>query len=131
MEKVNSLYHLNLTTEQKEFAASVINRFGTDEHPYAEEDIINGFDVDYLKSLLSGEQFQKCSVNLSDKGKATLKTLEAVLYQKLVLENDTFLFAEWIDLNGIRNNEHEWMFKGDNWTGRYTTEEMYNLFKCE
>jgi hypothetical protein len=131
MEKVNSLTHLNLTTEQKEFASSVINRFGTGQHPMAYMDTIDGFDVDYLKSLLSGEKFKTCSVNLSDKGKETLKTLEEVLRKQVTPENDTFLFAEWINLNGIRNNEHEWKFKGDNWTGRYSTEEMYNFFKSK
>jgi hypothetical protein len=47
------------------------------------------------------------------------------------MDENTLLFAEWIDLNGIRNNEHEWKYKGDNYVCRYSTEEMYQLFLAE
>ena len=35
----------------------------------------------------------------------------------------------WIDIHGIRTNEHEWTYKGDNYTVRYTTEAMLNIYR--
>ena len=45
--------------------------------------------------------------------------------------NEILAFGEWIDINGIRSNEHEWTWKGDNWRKKYSTDEMYNFFKTE
>jgi hypothetical protein len=35
-------------------------------------------------------------------------------------------FAEWINIYGIRDGEHEWKYKGDNFTKRHSTQEMYD-----
>lgn len=35
-------------------------------------------------------------------------------------------FAEWIDINGIRNDRHEWKYKGDNYSKRWTTQQMFD-----
>lgn len=38
-------------------------------------------------------------------------------------------FAEWLDINGVRNDRHEWKYKGDNYTKKYTTKEMFDKWK--
>ena len=37
-------------------------------------------------------------------------------------------FAEWMDLNCVRNNQHEWMYRGDNFTNKFSTEKLFNVF---
>lgn len=37
-------------------------------------------------------------------------------------------FGEWVDINAIRNGEHEWKYSGDNYTKKYTTEQLYEIF---
>lgn len=37
-------------------------------------------------------------------------------------------FAEWVDLNAIRQGPNEWTHKGDNWRKKRTTEEIFDLF---
>ncbi len=38
-------------------------------------------------------------------------------------------FVEWVDINCIRNGEHEWKYRGDNFKGRYNTKEMFTTWK--
>ena len=40
----------------------------------------------------------------------------------------TLGFAEWTDLQCIRNNEHEWKYRGDNYKTIYSTEEIFDLY---
>ena len=35
-------------------------------------------------------------------------------------------FAEWIDIYGIRDGKHEWKYKGDNYTKKHSTQEMFD-----
>ena len=35
-------------------------------------------------------------------------------------------FAEWIDIYSIRDGEHECKYKGDNYTKKHSTQEMFN-----
>jgi hypothetical protein len=77
MEKVDSLYHLNLTKDEKQLAGSIINRFGKMQHPVADLNTIDGFAISYLKELIETEEFQKLISNLSPLGKQTLNTLQA------------------------------------------------------
>ena len=35
-------------------------------------------------------------------------------------------FAEWIDIYGIRDGEHEWKYKGDNYKKKHTTRQMFD-----
>ena len=35
-------------------------------------------------------------------------------------------FAEWIDIYGIRDGEHEWKYKSDNYTKKHSTQEMFD-----
>jgi len=38
------------------------------------------------------------------------------------------LFAEWMDINSIRTNEHEWCCQADKFKKRCSTKEAYELF---
>ena len=35
-------------------------------------------------------------------------------------------FAEWIDIYGVRDGEHEWKYKGDNYTKKHSTKQMFD-----
>ena len=35
-------------------------------------------------------------------------------------------FTEWIDINGIRDGQHEWKYKADNYKKRFSTQEMFD-----
>ena len=51
MEKLDTLHFIEMTKEQKELSCSIINRFGTGQHPVADESTYDGFAVDYLREL--------------------------------------------------------------------------------
>jgi hypothetical protein len=38
-------------------------------------------------------------------------------------------FAEWIDINGIRYGKHEWKYKGDNFSKKWTTKQMFDKWQ--
>jgi len=42
---------------------------------------------------------------------------------------DTLAFAEWIDINCVRNGEHKWTYRGDNFRKNHSTEDMYQIYK--
>ena len=44
---------------------------------------------------------------------------------------DTLAFAEWIDINCVRNGEHKWTYRGNNFQGDYTTEQLYRIYYNE
>jgi len=44
---------------------------------------------------------------------------------------DTLAFAEWIDINCVRNGEHKWTYRGNNFRSNYTTEELYRIYYNE
>lgn len=43
----------------------------------------------------------------------------------------TLEFAEWLDTNCVRNNEHEWTYRGDNHEKEYSTREIFDVFLNE
>ena len=43
----------------------------------------------------------------------------------------TLGFAEWMDLNCVRNNEHEWKYRGDKYSKVYSTKEMFEIYTDE
>jgi hypothetical protein len=49
MEKVSTIHHLNLNLDEIILACSIINRFGTGQHPYADSTNYHGFAISYLK----------------------------------------------------------------------------------
>jgi len=38
-------------------------------------------------------------------------------------------FAEWLDIYGIRDGEHEWKYKNDNYTKKYSTKQMFDAWQ--
>ena len=54
------LSDLDLNTDQKNFATSLINRFGCGQHPYCYDKTFGDFTISYLKQLV----YKK---NLADK----------------------------------------------------------------
>lgn len=79
MEKLDTLHFIEMTKEQKELSCSIINRFGTGQHPVADESTYDGFAVDYLRELLLKPEFLASEKNLSDVGKKTLEEIRAKL----------------------------------------------------
>ncbi len=67
-DKVDTLKHLDLTDKEKGMACSIINRFGSDQHPVAELTNCVGFNISYLKELVESEKFIKAKRNLSPLG---------------------------------------------------------------
>jgi len=44
------------------------------------------------------------------------------------IPKDVLVFAEWVDINCIRAWKHEWTYKGDNYSKRYSTQEIYSIW---
>jgi hypothetical protein len=53
---------------------------------------------------------------------------EGLYKAKEIQEKNALDFSEWLDINGIRNGQHEWKYKGDNFKAKYTTREMYQTW---
>jgi hypothetical protein len=79
MEKLDTLYFKEFNGEQKELACSIINRFGSGQHPCADNSTIDGFATSYLKELLDSKKFKDASVNLSELGKKTVEEIKIKL----------------------------------------------------
>jgi hypothetical protein len=79
MEKIDTLHHIEMTTEQKELTCSIINNFGCGQHPVADLQTYDGFARSYLKSILDSQKFKKQESNLSELGKKTLEEIRAKL----------------------------------------------------
>lgn len=41
---------------------------------------------------------------------------------------DALRFAEWVDTNCVRNGEHKWTYRGDNFCTNYSTENLYRIY---
>ena len=37
-------------------------------------------------------------------------------------------FAEWMNINAVRSDEHEWRWKGDKYKAVYTTDILWDIF---
>lgn len=46
-------------------------------------------------------------------------------------ESETLAFAEWIDINCVRNGEHKWVYRGDNFNKSYDTQQLYTIYHNE
>ena len=79
MEKVSTIHHLNLNLDEIILACSIINRFGTGQHPYADSTNYHGFAISYLKELIEGIHTSKQDEKLTGEGKETLVSLEEKL----------------------------------------------------
>ena len=65
----------------------------------------------------------KLGLNVEN-GKLTIPDVSVSLF-------DTLAFAEWIDINCVRNGEHKWTYRGDNYRKNYSTEDMYRIYYNE
>lgn len=43
-------------------------------------------------------------------------------------KNEAVRFAEWVDINAVRANKHEWTCRTDNYSKRHTSDELYQQF---
>lgn len=46
-------------------------------------------------------------------------------------EKDILGFAEWMDIEAIRSDEHVWKYRGDNFSKKYSTEALYKIWKLQ
>lgn len=76
MEKVPTIHHLDLNQEEIGLACSLINRYGSGDHPVADINTYHGFCISYLREIITKIHDNGVVNNLSEKGKETLKTLE-------------------------------------------------------
>jgi len=65
-----------LTPEQKVLLCQIINNFGSDQHPFANNDTLPYFTVEYVKELLQSEEVQNARVNLTKAGERIFNELE-------------------------------------------------------
>lgn len=79
MEKIDTLHHLGLNQDEINLACSIINRFGSGQHPWADSENYHGFATSYLKELLEKVRSTKAIDNLTDKGKEIFTALEQKL----------------------------------------------------
>lgn len=56
---------------------------------------------------------------------------EAYVLTPEQLEEHSCGFSEWMDIVAIRDGQHEWKYKGDNYAKKYTTKELYQLYLKE
>lgn len=76
---MKTLDSLNLNTEQKEFVASVINRFGSTQHPYADKQSVNYFTVPYVTQILNKKKFIEQRDKITAEGQRILRELQTKL----------------------------------------------------
>ena len=65
--------------EEKELICSIINKFGSGQHPVASLKTVDVFTVSYLKEILKKKKFINSKSNLSELGKKTLIQIETKL----------------------------------------------------
>ena len=64
---MKTLKELNFNEEQKELVTSIINRYGTGDHPYCTNTSFNFFTVNYLETLIMNN-YEEIKENLTKKG---------------------------------------------------------------
>lgn len=79
MERKDTLHFKEFTDDQKGLICSIINRFGTGQHPVCDERSFDGFAVPYLKKIINNKKFQKAKAGLSTLGKKSLEEIQAKL----------------------------------------------------
>ena len=75
---MENLIDINFTTEEKGLIASIINNFGSGQHPYADPNggSFNYFRISYLKDLLKTKRFEKAKENLRPEMHAILNSIK-------------------------------------------------------
>ena len=69
---------ISFTEDEKGFLCSIINNFGSDQHPVADEKSLPFFTVEYIKEILYTDKFDFINQkdNLSGLGVHLLKSIE-------------------------------------------------------
>jgi len=75
----STLNNLNFNTAEKELICSIINRFGSSDHPYADDKTFEYFTISYLKEILSKKKFKNSINSLSEIGKKILTEIQIKL----------------------------------------------------
>jgi len=74
---------ITFTFEQRELLCSIINVFGTGEHPYADDKTLPYFTKEYVKGLvieiLESEKYIETLANLTDDGVKYLAEIKELL----------------------------------------------------
>jgi len=73
---MSNLSSYNLTEEEKDLLIIIINNFGTDQHPIADNNTLEFFIDDYIKEILQSKEFKNSFNNLTAKGIRIVKSLE-------------------------------------------------------
>jgi len=76
---MGTLQDITLTKEQREMLCSIINVFGTGEHPYADNDTLPNFTKEYIKGLLVTEKFIEAEQSLYGDSKVYLEQIKELL----------------------------------------------------
>jgi len=74
-----SIGDLNLNAEQRSLVSSIINRYGSGQHPVCDEQTFNGFYLKYFQQVIKKKRFVKSLDNLSEKGKQVWNEILNVL----------------------------------------------------
>jgi hypothetical protein len=75
MEKVPTLHHIDFTESERKFLCEIINRYGSGQHPIADEQTIDGFTISYVKDIINRDKFKNNLSNLTPYAKELYTTI--------------------------------------------------------
>lgn len=78
----STLHFISFNQDQRELICSIINRFGSGQHPYADDNTFSGFTISYLKEILEKKRFKSSIGNLNETGKKVLAEIQTKLTEK-------------------------------------------------
>jgi hypothetical protein len=79
MNKNALIADLNLTDEQKDVVSSIINRYGSGQHPVSSVKTVDHFYLSYFIHCTNKEDFQTAINDLTPKGLKIWESIEAIL----------------------------------------------------
>lgn len=71
---MKTLKEFNYNQDQKSLVSSIINHYGTGDHPYCDNLSIDFFTVKYLQEILINN-YEQIKKNLTDKGKTVFDSI--------------------------------------------------------
>lgn len=129
--KIKAIYRKNLKMSEEKVASQVshaVKNLG-----------FSSKDCDIIILKVSDKKFfelcgaNECHIqydNTLTEDKSNTPTV-AVWVVESTLNNDVLEFAEWIVLNSIRIGKNTWSCKCYGYHDKYTTEELFEIFKRE
>ena len=84
MRNTATLDFIELSDMEKTFVCTIINVFGSGQHPVADNQSINGFTVSYLKTIMNSERFMVATAKLSKDERSLIN----IIYTKLKIINE-------------------------------------------